>query len=88
MWQSANWGEGFCNGASFFGFGHGFFGWIFPLSFWGLIIYGIISTIRRFIPRSHFSKSESALDILKKRYASGEVNEQEFSEIELSLTDN
>jgi len=88
MWQSANWGEGFCNGASFFGFGHGFFGWIFPLLFWGMIIYGIISIIRRFIPRNHFSNSENALNILKKRYASGEINEQEFSKMKSDLTCN
>jgi putative membrane protein len=88
MWQSANWGEGFCNGASFFGFGHGFFGWIFSLLFWGMIIYGVIAIIRRLIPGNQFSKSESALDILKKRYASGEINEQEFSEIKSALTGN
>jgi len=86
MWHSANWGGGFCNGASFFGFGHGFFGWIFPLLFWGLIIYGLISIIRRLIPRNQFSKSESSLDILKKRYAAGKINEQEFSEMKSSLS--
>jgi len=86
MWHSANLGEGFCNGASFFGFGHGFFGWMLPLLFWGLIIYGVISIIRRLIPGNKFSKPESALDILKKRYASGEINDQEFSEMKSVLT--
>ncbi|MBU1344147.1 MAG: SHOCT domain-containing protein [Proteobacteria bacterium] len=86
MWHSGNWGDGFCNGASFFGFGHGLFGWIFPLLFWGLIIYGVISIIRRLISGNQFSKSESALDILKKRYAAGEINEQEFSEMRVALT--
>ena len=86
MWHSANWGDGFCNGASFFGFGHGFFGWIFPLLFWGLIIYGLISIIRRLISRNQSKKNESALGILKKRYASGEINEQEFSEMKSALS--
>ncbi len=85
MWHSGNWGEGFCNGASFFGFGHGFGGWIFPLLFWGLIIYVIISIIRRLIPGNRSLKTESALDILKKRYASGEINEQKFSEMKSAL---
>lgn len=56
MWHSINWGDGFCNGASFFGFGHGFFGWIFPLLFWGLIIYGLISIIRRLISGNQSKK--------------------------------
>ena len=86
MWHSANWGDGFCNGASFFGFGHGLFGWIFPLLFWGLIIYGVISIIRRLIPGNQSQKNESVLDILKKRYASGEINEQEFSEMKSALS--
>jgi len=86
MWHSGNWGDGFCNGASFFGFGHGFFGWIFPLLFWGLIIYGLISIIRRLIPRNQNLKHESALDILKKRYASGEINREEFSEMKSALS--
>jgi uncharacterized membrane protein len=88
MWHSANWGDGFCNGASFFGFGHGFFGWIFPLLFWGLIIYGVISIIRRLISRNQYLKHESALDILKKRYASGEINGQEFSKMKAALASN
>jgi putative membrane protein len=85
MWHSGNWGEGFCNGASFFGFGHGFGGWIFPFLFWGLIIFAIISIIRRLIPGNRSIGKNSALDILKKRYASGEINKQEFSEMKSVL---
>ncbi|MBU0464862.1 MAG: SHOCT domain-containing protein [Proteobacteria bacterium] len=88
MWRSGNWGDGFCNGVSFFGAGHGFFGWIFSLLFWGLIVYGIISIVRRLISGNQFSKSKSALDILKKRYASWEINEQEFSEMKSTPTKN
>jgi len=88
MWHLGNLGDGFCNGASFFGAGHGFFGWIFPLLFWGLIVYGVISIIRRLISGNQFSKSKNVLDILKKRYASGVINEQEFSEMKSTLTKN
>ncbi len=86
MLQSGNWGEGLCNGASFFSFGHGLFGWIFLLLFWGLIIFAIISIIQRLIPGNRSLKRESALDILKKRYASGEINHQEFSEMKSALS--
>ena len=62
-----------------FGYGMGFF---FPgfimLIFWGLffyIIYWLISS-----NKSNMS-SESALDILKKRYAKGEISKKEFHEL-------
>lgn len=85
MWHSSNWGDGFCNGVSFFGFGHGFLGWILFLLFWGMIIFGIISILRRLISRNLPSNSENALDILKRRYASGEINDQEFLEMKAVL---
>ncbi len=86
MWHSGNWGAGFCNGVPFWGLGHGFFGWIFPLLFWGLIIFGVVSTIKYFFPRARNGNTESTLDILKKRYASGEINQQEFSEMKYTLS--
>lgn len=86
MWTSGNWGDGFCNGASFFGAGHGFVGWIFLLLFWGLIIFGVIWILKRLIPGNQLQKSESTLNILKRRYASGEINQQEFSEMKSTLS--
>jgi len=62
-----------------------FGGWIFPFLFWGLIIFAIISIIRRLIPGNRSIGKNSALDILKKRYASGEINKQEFSEMKSVL---
>ena len=86
MWNSGNWGNGFCNGASFFGFGHGFSGWIFSLLFWGLIIFGVIWIIQRLIPGNQTRKSDSALDILEKRYASGKINKEEFFKMKSALS--
>jgi len=84
------------------GYGAGFgFGWIFMVIFWGLIIWGIISLVRHGGFGGHGccgmgghgehkqddeKKNNSALDILKERYAKGEINKQEYEEKKKDLS--
>jgi putative membrane protein len=62
----------------------GAFGWIGPimmLIFWLAIIAGIIFLVRFFIKQgSSGGKPETSLDILKKRYARGEIGREEYEE--------
>jgi putative membrane protein len=51
---------------------HGFW-WIFPLFFFVMMIVMCLF-------RSRGGSSESALNILDKRYASGEIDKQEYEE--------
>jgi putative membrane protein len=49
--------------------------------FWGLIIWGVITLIYRTSrPATPSVTGESALDLLKKRYAQGEVSRDEFEQ--------
>jgi putative membrane protein len=54
---------------------------------WGLFIVGLIFLIRYLIGATKTSGGEeSPLDILKKRYARGEINREEFERLKRDLS--
>jgi putative membrane protein len=71
--------------------GMGWFGMIFMLLFWGIIIVGLVFLIRWLIQatgdrdRSGVSTGSNAMDILKERYARGEINRDEFESMKKDL---
>ncbi len=68
------------NMGNFGGMGFGF-GWIFMILFWALIILGIIYVVKQLLGSSKTSSGkESPEEILKKRYAAGEISKDEYRE--------
>jgi len=62
--------------------GMGGFGLIFMIVFWVLVIAGIVFLIKLIAGGFKSQKiEESALDILKKRYANGEITKEEFDKM-------
>lgn len=74
-------GSGFGNMMGGWG-GFGIFSWITMLVFWLLLTLGVVALIRYLgNSRKNSDKDKSPLDILKKRYARGEIDKKEFEEM-------
>ena len=66
-----------------YGYGGGWmaFGWFTMLLFWALVIVGIVVVIRWASARSVSSPGvagDTPLEILKRRYASGEITKEQY----------
>jgi putative membrane protein len=63
----------------------GLWGGLMMLVFWIVVIVGIFILLKWLIEQTkssstHPTEKETALDILKKRYAKGEIGKEEFDE--------
>jgi putative membrane protein len=64
------------------GYGYGMMGggyWIIGLIFWILVLIGLVLLIKH-LWKGSAQQGDSALEILKKRYAKGEIKKEEFEE--------
>lgn len=75
------------------GFGFGLSGFIGMVLVWILLIAGAVWLIKQIFsgqtnqPRISAGEEDRAMDILKKRYARGEINREEFESIKSDLRD-
>jgi putative membrane protein len=64
--------------------GHmGYFGWFGMILFWGLIIWLIVWLINKNKEFDH--KDKTPLQIIKKRYAKGDITKKQFEEMKKEL---
>jgi putative membrane protein len=71
--------------------GFGIFGWIIGIIFWVLLICLIVGLIRHFVSNREESEEDGkssirALDILKERYAKGEISSREFEKMKKEIS--
>ncbi len=63
--------------------GYGMALWM--LAFWGLIIAGLVYGVRWLATQGRSQSAESPLDIVKRRYARGEITREEFDTLKRDL---
>lgn len=73
------WGNTFCGFGPSFGHGPWLISWLFPILFWLLIAYLVVSVIKSLFSWKSGNPDDTALEILKGKFASGEINEEEYS---------
>ena len=62
-----------------YGFGGaGFFGLLVMALFWIGLILLLVWGVSRFFPREHRNDRDVAADVLRRRYAAGEISEAEY----------
>lgn len=65
------------------------FGWMPMILFWVVVTVGVFVAARWWVPSrqtDRSSSSETALDILEKRYARGEIDKAEYEQKHEDLT--
>jgi len=78
MMRNWDWGNMGCGA----GWGHGF-GWLLMILFWLaviLVVAALLKWLIRTSPRMGPAPEKTALDILKERYARGDIDREEFEQ--------
>ncbi len=80
-WPAGGWGMG---PWMMWGFGWWWFMPVFMVLFWGLVIWAVVALVQGLSrpsgPVGVSGRQDSALEILKRRYARGEIGKEEYEE--------
>ncbi len=57
------------------------------LVFWGLVIVALVLGVRWLLTQGREPRSDSALDILRQRYARGEIDKDQFEAMKRDLVE-
>ena len=63
-------------------------GWLTMVLFWGAVIWTVVWVVRRLSdrPQAESGEQPSALEIVRERYARGEISRDEFEQLRGDLT--
>jgi len=64
----------------------GLFGWMMMVLFWGALVFAIVWAVRS--GRSSQENSPDALEVLRRRFARGEIDRDEYNERHRTLTES
>lgn len=64
---------------------YGGYGWIFMILGWGLIILIGVVVVKWLFSMNNSIPKNNAIDILKERYAKGEITKEQSDEIKANL---
>ncbi|MEQ6378058.1 SHOCT domain-containing protein [Bacillaceae bacterium S4-13-56] len=65
--------------------GQGFFMWIGMILFWGLLFFAGFYFMKTYTGSSNSRVQNNAMDILKERFARGELSEEEYDRMKEKL---
>jgi putative membrane protein len=65
--------------------GWGFGMILMMIVFWGLVIAGLVILIRWVVTQSKEGRGDSAIEILRQRYARGEITKEQFDTMKRDL---
>ncbi|MEN2981958.1 MAG: SHOCT domain-containing protein [Thermus sp.] len=75
------WAHGMYGYGPHMGWGWGLLGWLYPLFLVGLLVLGAYLVARALAPK----RQDRALEILKERYAKGEIDKETFERMKRDL---
>lgn len=62
------------------------FGFLFMVAFWAIVIYGLVLLVKKTSSSDDKGKpGDRSIEILKERYAKGEITKHEFETIKKDL---